>query len=256
MITLTLVGIGTGNAKHLTLQAIEALNQSDLILIPRKGPGKDDLAELRLVICNQVLQPDGPVIHEFVMPERDPAIANYETRVQAWHSQTALVWSHGISQHLGNRGRVAFLVWGDPSLYDSTLRIADRLASTMATQVEMIPGITSIQTLTAGHAISLNELAEPFIVTTGRRLRENGWPEAVSTVVVMLDKGGAFTCIDPAGVDIWWSAYAGMPQEIKIAGPLQSVSEQIVQTRAVARERHGWIMDIYLMRRRSGTALA
>lgn len=250
MITLSLVGMGSGNPQHLTLQAIAALNQSDLILIPRKGPDKDDLAELRLAICRQVVQTDGPQIHEFSMPERDSSIADYAARVQAWHRQTALLWGHEIAQSLGKSGRVAFLVWGDPSLYDSTRRIAEQVASAMAIQVEMVPGITSIQALTAGHAITLNELAEPFLVTTGRRLRENGWPQQVNTVVVMLDKGGAFTCIDSQGIDIWWSAYAGMPQEIKIAGPLPAVAEHIVQTRATAREQHGWIMDIYLMRRR------
>ena len=55
MVTLTLVGIGTGNPDHLTLQAIRALNAADLILIPRKGEGKADLAELRQTICSEVV---------------------------------------------------------------------------------------------------------------------------------------------------------------------------------------------------------
>jgi len=249
VITLSLVGMGCGNPEHMTLQAIDALNQSDLILIPRKGPGKDDLAELRLSICRQLVKPGGPRIHEFCMPERDPLIADYSQRVQSWHAQTALVWRDGIRRHLGNGGRVAFLVWGDPALYDSTMRIAERLVSSMEVKVEVIPGITSLQALTAGHAIALNELAEPFVVTTGRRLREQGWPAHINTLVVMLDKGGAFTSIEPQGIDIWWSAYAGMPQEVKIAGPLQTVARQIVRTRQAAREEHGWIMDIYLLRR-------
>lgn len=251
MITLSLVGMGSGNPQHMTLQAIEALNESDLILIPRKGPGKDDLAELRLAICRQLIKPGGPTIHEFSMPERDPAIADYLQRVQAWHAQTALIWGREMTRHLGSSGRVAFLVWGDPALYDSTMRIADRLAADMDIRLEVIPGITSIQALTAGHAIALNEVAEPFIVTTGRRLREQGWPAQVDTVVVMLDRGGAFTAIDPDGINIWWSAYAGMQQEVRIAGSLHTVAQQILQTRQAERERNGWIMDIYLLRRRS-----
>ncbi len=34
---LTLIGIGTGNPDHLTLEAVRAINAQDLILIPRKG---------------------------------------------------------------------------------------------------------------------------------------------------------------------------------------------------------------------------
>ena len=46
MIELILVGIGTGNPDHLTLQAIKALNSADLVMIPRKGETKADLAAL------------------------------------------------------------------------------------------------------------------------------------------------------------------------------------------------------------------
>jgi precorrin-6A synthase len=86
-------------------------------------------------------------------------------------------------------GSVALMVWGDPSLYDSTLRIAARLGDVA---VRVIPGITSLQVLTAAHAIPLNSLAAPVTITTGRQLREHGWPEVPVTVAVMLDKGGAF----------------------------------------------------------------
>jgi precorrin-6A synthase len=65
----------------------------------------------------------------------------------------------------------------------------------------------------------------------------------------MLDKGGAFTSIDPTDTTIWWGAYVGMPQQALIHGPLASVSDQILATRARLRAEHGWIMDIYLMRR-------
>ena len=44
---LTLVGIGTGNPDHLTLQAVEAIRTADLLLIPDKGEGKQELANLR-----------------------------------------------------------------------------------------------------------------------------------------------------------------------------------------------------------------
>ena len=44
---LWLIGIGTGNPDHVTREAQRALRDAGTILVPRKGPGKDDLAELR-----------------------------------------------------------------------------------------------------------------------------------------------------------------------------------------------------------------
>lgn len=249
MIELSLVGIGTGNPRHLTLQAIDALNAADLILIPRKGAGKDDLAGLRRAICDAVLDAPGPRLHEFDLPERDGATPDYRTRVDDWHGAIAGIWASEIRAQLGDTGRVAFLVWGDPSLYDSTLRIAGRVATELPLNITVIPGITSIQALTAGHAIALNDIGAPFAVTTGRRLRDDGWPDGAQSVVVMLDSGGAFDTLAPDGITIWWSAYAGMAQEIRVCGPLAQVAENIKSTRASARARHGWIMDIYLLRR-------
>ena len=254
MIELSLIGIGTGNPAHLTLQAAEAIRACDLILIPNKGKGKDDLAALRQEICAQVIADaaSGPRIVEFDLPVRDPAIADYTARVDQWHDAIARVWIETIRAQLpapAAAAKVGFLVWGDPSLYDSTMRIAERLKATQEVSLTVIPGVTSIQALTAAHAIPLNEIGAPFTVTTGRQLRENGWPESADTLVIMLDGECSFQAIDPTGVSIWWSAYAGMENQISLSGPLAETAEQIIQTRAQARADHGWIMDIYLLRK-------
>jgi precorrin-6A synthase len=115
--------------------------------------------------------------------------------------------------------------------------------------IEVVPGITSIQVLCAVHALPLNDIGEPFLVTTGRRLRDGGWPAGVDTVVVMLDGGTAFQSLDPAGLHIWWGAYLGMPDQVVMSGALGEIGPRIVAVRHEARERHGWIMDTYLLRR-------
>ena len=251
MIELTLIGIGTGNPDHVTLEAVKAMNAADLILIPLKGEDKADLAGLRLEICRSCVTNPATRIESFDLPVRDPATPDYLRRVNDWHDEIAAVWAASIATHLGQGGgaKVAFLVWGDPSLYDSTLRIAERLARQMSLRLKVIPGITAIQTLCAAHAIPLNDLAAPVTITTGRRLRETGWPEGAETAVVMLDSGGAFTTLDPAGITIWWGAYVGMENQILLSGPLAEMADRITETRARARADHGWIMDIYLMRR-------
>ncbi|MFS4582487.1 precorrin-6A synthase (deacetylating) [Phaeobacter sp. C3_T13_0] len=254
MIELTLIGIGTGNPQHLTLQAVGALNAQDLILIPNKGAGKDDLAGLRQSICTGAIRSDdqggsAPSIVEFDLPVRDEATQDYRQRVDDWHDAIAEIWWQNITTHLPDGGKVGFLVWGDPSLYDSTMRIADRLKARADISLQVIPGITSIQALTAAHAIPINTINGPFTITTGRQLRDGGWPDGAETAVIMLDGACSFQSIDPEGVQIWWTAYAGMENEISISGALADVTDQIIDTRAKARADHGWIMDIYLLRR-------
>jgi precorrin-6A synthase len=247
MFTVSLIGIGCGDPAHLTRKAVDAFNAADLILIPRKGEEKSDLADLRRQICADVLTNAGTRVVEFDLPVRDSAGDNYRRGVDDWHKAIAATWSREIATHLGKSGRIALLIWGDPSLYDSSLRIARRLEP--APQIEVIPGITAIQALCAAHALPLNEIGEPFLVTTGRCLREGGWPAGVGTVVVMLDGGTAFEALEPKGIHIWWGAYLGMPTEIIFSGALADVSATIAAARREARERHGWIMDSYILKR-------
>ncbi|MFM7333498.1 MAG: precorrin-6A synthase (deacetylating) [Tabrizicola sp.] len=243
MTTLWLIGIGTGNPDHVTGQAIKALNGADLILIPRKGTAKSDLAEVREAILSKVLTAPVPVANYDVPQRADQD--DYLGAVNDWHDAIAQVWADAIATQRPNAANVALMVWGDPSLYDSTLRIAARLPGLT---VKVIPGITSLQALTAAHAIPLNTLAAPVTITTGRQLRDHGWPSGATTLAVMLDRGGAFTDLPP-DTEIWWGAYVGMPEETLIHGMLASVSDHILATRAKLRAEHGWIMDIYLLRR-------
>lgn len=272
---ILLIGIGTGNPEHLTLQAIRAMNRADLILIPRKGADKADLAELRRELCTGVLK-DPDRIAEFDMPVRDPANPSYLARVEDWHDTIAIRWAEAIAAR-PNARVIALLVWGDPSLYDSSLRIAARLggdgpiiqnreeeaaSGPKARQkqagklplfdevkVTAIPGLMSPQVLTTAHGIPLNDLGAPFLVTTGRRLREGGWPHDVDRLVVMLDGECSFAGLDPEGIIIWWGAYVGMENQILDHGPLAEAGPRIQVARAEARAAHGWIMDIYLLQR-------
>ncbi|WP_045390551.1 precorrin-6A synthase (deacetylating) [Falsirhodobacter sp. alg1] len=256
MIRLSLIGIGTGNPEHLTLQAIRTIGAADLLLIPEKGAGKKDLADLRRMMLDTLVPAPHPMIAPLTLPVRDPAIRNYHARVEAWHDAIAALWERTIRNALpSGNGHVALMIWGDPSLYDSSLRIAARLAAHLPLQVEVVPGITSIQALCAAHAIPMNTLGGPVTITTGRQLRDHGWPPGAQTLVVMLDGNCAFQMLDPAGLHIAWTAFAGMPQEISLAGPLGSTGPQIISARAAARADHGWIMDIYRLTR-SGSALA
>lgn len=251
MIELLLIGIGTGNPEHLTLEAVNALQTADLILIPDKGEAKADLRDVRHAILARHVPEAAARIAAFAMPVRDAANPDYKDGVDRWHDAVAEAWKRTIEAHLdlAKGGRVALLVWGDPSLYDSTLRIAERLKRVWPVSVRVVPGLTSVQVLTAAHGIPLNEIGASVALTTGRQLAQKGWPASVDTLVVMLDGETAFAKIEQEGVHIWWGAYLGLPQEMIVSGPLPEVSHRIVEARAAARAKNGWIMDIYLLRR-------
>jgi precorrin-6A synthase len=237
------IGIGAGDPDYVTAQAVEALNDTDVFFAMDKGANKDELVALRRLICERFIREPG---YRFVeLP--DPARAkdgDYRQAVADWHAARAAVWADAISSELRPGGVGAFLAWGDPSLYDSTLRILDLVATRVEIDYDVIPGITAIQALTARHRIPLNDVGEPVLVTTGRQLRETG---LAGSAVVMLDGDCAFLQCPPE-TRIWWGAYLGTPDELLVAGSVGEVGARIADVRAQARARHGWIMDTYLLR--------
>lgn len=244
---LVLIGIGTGNPNHLTLEGLNALAASDVAFIPTKGEEKAALAAIRRDICEQHLRQTGRIV-EFALPQRDTANPDYEAGVRDWHTRIAEKYRDMI-EAMAEDETGALLVWGDPGLYDSTLRILDQVRQWgVEFSIRVVPGITAIQALTAAFAIPLNTVGNPVTITTGRKLVE-GWPDGADSVAVMLDGQKSFARIDPEGIHIWWGAYVGMDQQILIEGPLAEVTDQIVAARDAARAEHGWIMDIYLLRK-------
>jgi precorrin-6A synthase len=187
-------------------------------------------------------------------PERDRTADAYAPAVDAWRRARAEIWERLITDELApDDGVGAILVWGDPSLYDSTLTIVDSIlaAGRVRFAVQVIPGISAIAALCARHAIALNRVGEAVHVTTGRRLAREGLPPNAPDVVVMLDANCAFLRLRDEPLDVYWGAYLGTPDEILVAGPLADVADEIERVRAAARERKGWIMDTYLLRRRA-----
>lgn len=249
---LLVVGIGAGHIEQITVQAINALNRVDVLLVPQKGDDKADLADLRRrMIGRYVINPNARTV-EFTLPVRDAHNPSYIAGVDDWHDAIAGLYAELLVSELGESGSAAFLVWGDPSLYDSTLRILERVeARGLAFELEVVPGITSVQALTAAHAIALNRVGEPVHLTTGRKLGE---APITADSVVMLDGQLAFAKLDGEAFDIFWGAYLGQDKQILISGRLSEVAGQIEAARAAARAEHGWIMDTYLLRKRGEPA--
>jgi len=248
---LMLIGIGAGNPDYITVQAINALRQVDVVFVTDKGEETADLLKARRDVCERYMQAKPYRIVEIQDPKRDRRPDAYHAAVAGWHEKRASLYEQVIRDQLSENEVGAFLVWGDPSLYDSTLRIIDKVAAlnTVEFECEIIPGITSIQALAARHRISLNEIGEPIHITTGRRLSDES-PAIGTNVLVMLDGACAFKSLAQQDIDIFWGAYLGTPDEILLAGKLSELSGQIERARASSRNQKGWIMDTYLLRKR------
>ncbi|MEV0289339.1 precorrin-6A synthase (deacetylating) [Kribbella sp. NPDC050820] len=248
---IVVIGVGAGDPEQVTMQAVSALNRVDVFFVLDKGEVKQELVDLREEILRRYATDKDYRVVVGRDPERDRTTSAYVEAVDDWRRRRADVCAELIASELGEGQVGAFLVWGDPSLYDSTLAILDDILARgeLAFEVEVIPGISSVSTLAARHRVGLNQVGRPIQITTGRRLAK-AWPEDVDDVVVMLDAQTAFTEHLDQDADIYWGAYLGTPDELLISGPLREVASEIEKVRAEARDRKGWIMDTYLLRRK------
>ncbi len=247
---ILIIGIGAGNPDYVTMQAVKALNRVDVFFVLDKGASKAKLTELRKEICRRYIEGDEYRFVEAASPDWTRRPADYRATIDELNRDKQEVFERLIAEELAEGECGAFLIWGDPMLYDSTIRIVETIAASgrQAIEYEVIPGISSIQALTARHRTTLNRIGRSVEITTGRKLAEK-LPDADS-VVVMLDASDAYKLYADQDFEIFWGAYLGTPDEILIAGPLEDVAGEIERVRAEAREANGWIMDSYLLRRR------
>ncbi|MGE8456921.1 MAG: precorrin-6A synthase (deacetylating) [Pseudomonas alloputida] len=244
---LLLIGIGAGDPRQVTYEAVDALRSASVFFVLDKGEDKDELVRLRKAILQRYRPEGGYRLVPVVDPLRDGQADDYLGAVQHWHRQRAALYARRIEEDIGDGETGAFLLWGEPTLYDSTLRILDLVREQGVTlRLQVIPGISSVQALAARHQVPLNRIGEPLTVLPGRRLAGQG---AIDNVVVMLDGQCVFAGLDDPALTIYWGAYLGTEDEVLIAGPLQAVKARILEVRERERARKGWIMDTYLLRR-------
>jgi len=251
---LLVIGMGPGHPDQLTVQAVRALNRVDVFFRIDKGDAKSGLNAARDEILHRHVTRAGYRVVEIPEPPRDRSVsltgADYQGAVRDWHEARAELIEAAVAAELGEDGVGGFLVWGDPSVYDSTLRIIDRILDrgAVAFTYTVIPGVTSVQALAAAHRIPLNRIGEPIHITPARRIA-GGLPEGLDSAVVMLDSGFTAAGFDDPALTVFWGAYLSTSDETLIRGPLPEVAAEITATRAALRARHGWIMDTYLLRR-------
>jgi precorrin-6A synthase len=247
-VRVRLIGIGPGGPDDLTVAAVHALESVDVFLVADKKRGVDDLVAVR----EEILRRHTSGSHRMIVvpdPPRDRNPERYGDEVRDWHAARAEAYETVLLEQVREDETVGFLVWGDPSLYDSTIRVVERILERgrVRFDYDVVPGISSVQLLAARHRLVLNTIGGPITLTTGRRLMQDVAAGA-SNIVVMLD--GGLACADLDGTwSIWWGANLGTDDEELLAGTLAEVLPEVREARARAKHARGWVMDTYLLRR-------
>ena len=256
---MLLIGIGAGDPRQITLEAVEALNRADVFFILDKGAGKDELRHLREAFCQRHIAPERSWRMVVLEDPKRPPVSTaadqgeaYHAVVKAWHRARVSRLTTAIKHHLLPGQTGAFLVWGDPMLYDSMLRLVEQLQATVTGGLEytVIPGISSVQMLCAAHRIPLNRIGESVTITTGRQLRrqlEHDSAAPHGDTLVMLDGACVFQHVQRDDLYLYWGANMGTASACLMKGPLHEVSDAVVQRREQVRAQAGWVMDVYLL---------
>ena len=249
---LVLIGIGAGDPDWVTIEAVKAIQALDVLFVVLKEDELDDLVQARRVVIERHREAPLRTV-EFRDPPRPWRSApDYPAAVKLWREQRREQWAAALQAELGPGQTGGFLVWGDPSLYESTLAIVDEIIGALppekAPSLRVIPGISCVLALAARHKIPLNRQGKAVQICPARLLAD-GLPDGLDDAVVMLDGKQTFASIDPTGIDIYWGAYLGTEDEILISGPLDEVRDEVLRVRADAAERQGWMFDTYLLRR-------
>ena len=246
---VVVVGIGPGDPDLVTQEALAALGEVDVVLGFDKGERTRELHDVRQAVLERARGGRTCRVVEIRDARRSDAVS-YAEAVRRWHGSRADSVERALVEDVADGEVVGILVWGDPSLYDSTLRVLDEVHARgrVAVNVRVVAGISSLALLTARHRIPLHAVGGAVLITTGRRLAV-GLPDGIDDVVVFLDAECGFTRFRGEGWDLYWGAFLGMPDEELLAGAVDEVADLVVRRRSELRARHGWVFDLYLLRR-------
>jgi len=151
--TIYAVGVGPGDPELLTRKAERILRQADVILAPVSNPRESSVA---LGTVREFLDEERQeiIIHQF------PMTSDKARLIPAWQEAAALIAGRALA------GKdVAFITIGDPLLYSTfiyLLRIFREEYPQIA--IEIVPGISSINTSTAVAGVSLAEADERIAI--------------------------------------------------------------------------------------------
>jgi len=152
------VGVGPGDPELLTLRAYHLLSRVRVIFVPLKD--KKSKSYAKSVIDNLVKKSEGKVVGLVL-----PMLRDREQLADYWRRAVESIW-----QYLEKGEDCAFVNIGDPLLYGTFIHILETLQkSHPEIEVEVIPGISSINAAAARAIVPLASNDEHIAIISGNR---------------------------------------------------------------------------------------
>ena len=151
---LTCVGCGPGDPELLTVKAVNAIKNADVIMCPTSKEGKPSIA--LSVVSSLINQEKNPEIVNLVFPmTRDKG-----TLEDTWQKNSQIIAEKAFSGK-----KIVYLTVGDPYLYSTWIYLHRELSvKHPEINIQVIPGIVSMFTFASKVGISLAEGAEKMAV--------------------------------------------------------------------------------------------
>ncbi len=121
------IGVGPGDPELLTMKAIHAMEQVDVLIAPKTEKKEGSVA---LSIAEPYLKEDVEIVYQVF-----PMVKNFSDSTEAWEQN-----KQEILELLQQGKHVAFLTLGDPMFYSTYIYIY-RLLEQEDVQIETIPGV-------------------------------------------------------------------------------------------------------------------
>ncbi|AFM41385.1 precorrin-2 C20-methyltransferase, cobalt-factor II C20-methyltransferase [Desulfosporosinus acidiphilus SJ4] len=146
------VGVGPGDPRLLTLQAVDVLQAVDLVAIPKSKMERESVAwDIAKVHC-----PANVRLLELEMP----MTADQQVLAKAWQDGAEM-----LLKELKQGKSIAFITLGDPSLYSTYSYLLNLLEEKLPSDlITTIPGITAMAAAAAKINLPLATGDEPLLV--------------------------------------------------------------------------------------------
>ena len=151
---LTCVGCGPGDPELLTVKAVNAIKNADVIMCPTSKEGKPSIA--LSVVSSLIDQDKKPEIVHLVFPMTKDS----DTLKNTWKKNSQIIAESTLSNK-----KVVYLTVGDPYLYSTWIYLHREISiKHPEIKINVIPGIVSMFTFASKVGISLAEGAEKMAV--------------------------------------------------------------------------------------------
>lgn len=175
---LLLTGVGPGDKELITLRALRALKEADIIAVPLMRSGARTAFD---------------IIEEYARDKEIMELLMPMTRDEQRLSENYAAVADALSEKLRDGRDIAFITLGDVSVYSSCAQI-ERLIAARGYETELIPGVTSFCAAAARLKVPLCERDEPLMILPASA-SETGDALSLKGTKVLMKAGGSMGAV-------------------------------------------------------------